>query len=543
MNTNYIFITGGVLSGLGKGVATASIGLLLQSKGYSVTAIKIDPYINADAGTMNPFIHGEVFVTDDGGEIDQDFGHYERFLGINLKKDHNITTGQIYRKVIDKERRGDFLGRCVQIVPHITDEIKERIYTIAKKTKADFVLTEIGGTVGDIEEDVFLEAIRQIRIDHGFANVQFVHLGYVPEPKNIGELKTKPIQHSVERLREHGIQPDFIICRYDTGRQMEKNAIKKIALFGGVPKESVISNPHLENIYQLPLVLDEQKVGEKILKRSGLLPTKSDLNEWRKFVKKANNTTEPVRIAIVGKYFAQSFVDSYISIIEAVRHAAWHNNRKPMRDYIGSESFEKDESKLSELDSFGGIIVPGGFGIRGSEGKILAIKYARENDIPYLGLCYGLQLAVVEFARNVCGLEGANSTEIVPDTPHPVIDLLPEQEGVEYMGGTMRLGSYPTILKPKTKVWELYGKKDKIKERHRHRWEVNPDYHDVLQKNGMIFSGMSPDGRLVEFIELEDNLFFVATQAHPEFTSRPLSPNPIFNGFVKACILKSATKQ
>lgn len=543
MDTNYIFITGGVLSGLGKGVTTASIGRLLQSKGYNVTAIKIDPYINIDAGTMNPFIHGEVFVTDDGGEIDQDFGHYERFLGINLTKDHNITTGQIYSKVINEERKGEFLGKCVQIVPHITDEIKRRIYTIAKKSKADFVLTEIGGTVGDIEENPFLEAIRQIRIEEGFQNVQFIHLGYVPEPRNIGELKTKPVQHSVQELRKHGIQPDFIICRYDMEERMGSDPMKKIALFGGVPKECVICNPHLNNIYELPLVLDKQKLGERILKRSGLRPIKSDLDEWKKFVKKANDATKPVRITFVGKYFGQRFVDSYISIIEAVRHAAWHNNRKPMRNYIESESFEKDESKLSESDSFGGIIVPGGFGPRGSEGKILAIKHARENNIPYLGLCFGLQLAVVEFARNVCGLENAHSTELVPDTPHPVIDLLPEQEDVKYLGATMRLGSCPTLLKPKTKVWELYGKKDKIKERHRHRWEVNPEYHDILQENGMVFSGMSPDGKLVEFIELEDHLFFVATQAHPEFTSRPLSPNPIFNGFVKACISKSATRQ
>lgn len=543
MHTNYIFITGGVLSGLGKGTATASIGRILKSKGYDVTAIKIDPYVNVDAGTMNPFVHGEVFVTDDGGEVDQDFGHYERFLGINLTKDHNITTGQIYAKVIRRERRGEFLGQCVQIVPHVTDEIKQRIYKIAEESKADFVLTEIGGTVGDIEENIFLEAIRQIRTDQGFEKVQFIHLGYVPKPRNIGELKTKPIQHSVERLREHGIQPDFIMCRYDTGEYMGGDSIKKIALFGGVPEERVISNPHLTNIYELPLVLDKQRVGKKILQRSGLRPIKSDLNEWRKFVEKANNATEPVRIAFVGKYFEQNFIDSYISIIEAVKHASWNNDRKPMMDYIESECFEEDRSKLFELDSFNGMIVPGGFGIRGSEGKILAIEYARENDVPCLGLCYGLQLAVVEFARNVCGLEGANSTEIDPDTPHPVINLLPEQEGVEYIGATMRLGAYPAKLKPKTKVWELYGRQDTINERHRHRWEVNPDYHKILQENGMIFSGMSPDGRLVEFIELEDNLFFLATQAHPEFKSNPLDPGPVFKGFIEACISKSATKQ
>ncbi len=536
--THYIFITGGVISGLGKGITTASIGKVLQSKGYKVTAIKIDPYINVDAGTLRPTEHGEVWVTDDGGEIDQDLGHYERFLDVNISKEHNITTGQVYGTVIEKERRGEYLGKTVEVIPHITDEVKRRIRNVAKKTKADFILVEIGGTVGEYQNEIYYRAGRMMKTEG--EKVLFVHTTYLPVPKHLGEMKTKPTQQSVERLGELGIQPDFLICRAE--RPVDKVRKNKISIFCNVSKKDIISNPDVENIYEVPLVFDKQKLGDRILEKFNLKPKKSNLEDWKKFIKKVKSLDKEVKIGIVGKYFDigdYKLPDAYISVIEAVKHAAWANDRKPKMEWIDSKDFEKDKSKLSLLDAYDGLIVPGGFGISGAEGKILAIQYARENDIPYLGLCFGLQLAVVEYARNVCGLEKANSTEIDSKTPHPVVDLLEEQKkklAHKLYGGTMRLGSYPAELKEGTLVWKLYGRKKIVHERHRHRFEVNPKYHEILEKNGLTLSGFYRELNVVEFIELEKNLYFVATQAHPEFKSRPLRPAPLFNGLIKACI-------
>ncbi|MCS7105894.1 MAG: CTP synthase (glutamine hydrolyzing) [Candidatus Aenigmarchaeota archaeon] len=536
--SNYIFITGGVISGLGKGITTASIGKVLQLKGYTATAIKIDPYINMDAGTLRPTEHGEVWVTEDGGEIDQDLGHYERFLDTNISKEHNITTGQIYYTVIEKERKGEYLGKTVQPIPHITDEIKKRIKNVAKKTKADFVLVEIGGVVGDYENVLFLEAARQMKFEG--ENVIFIHVVYLPVVKSLGEMKSKPAQHSIKELREIGIQPDFLVCRSE--EPVDDVRKEKLSLFCSIQKEYIISNPNLENVYELPLVFEKQNFGEKILNKFGLKAKASGISEWRKFVEKMNSAKKIVKIGIVGKYFDVGLYrlpDSYISVIEAIKHAAANNNAKPKIEWIDSKEFEKDRKKLSILDSLDGVIVPGGFGKTGIEGKILAIKYAREKNIPFLGLCLGLQLAVIEFARNVCNLKNANSTEFDPKTPYPVVDILPEQKEIlkeSRYGASMRLGAYQAILKKGSLVWKLYGKKEKISERHRHRYEVNPNFHEILQKNGLVFSGISPDGRLVEFIELPNHKYFVATQAHPEFKSRPLKPAPLFDGLIKACL-------
>jgi CTP synthase len=537
MQPHYIFVTGGVVSGIGKGVTTSSIGKVLQSKGYTVTAVKIDPYINVDAGTLRPTEHGEVWVTEDGGEIDQDLGHYERFLDISLSKDHNITTGQIYRTVIEKERAGRYLGTTVQPIPHITDEIKNRIKDITNKSNADFVLVEIGGVVGDYENVLFLEAARQMKL--GGDSVVFVHVSYLPVLKNLGEMKSKPTQHSVKELRTLGIIPDFIICRSD--QVVDEVRKDKIALFCNVKKEDIISNPDLSNVYELPIIFEKQDLGNKILEKFSLEPKKSDLDEWEKFVASQENCA-PIKIGIVGKYFdigQYKLPDAYISVIEAIKHAAWSNKRQPEIEWIDSKVFESDKSKLHLLSSLDGMIIPGGFGKTGIEGKISAIRYVRENKIPFLGLCLGLQLAVVEFAKNVCSLESANSTEFDPETQYPVIDILPEQkkliEGSKY-GATMRLGSYPAVLKENTIVWNVYGRQKTITERHRHRFEVNPEFHQVLQEKGLVFSGLSPDRKLVEFIELENHPYFVATQAHPEFKSRPLKPAPLFDGFIKACI-------
>ena len=532
-------MTGGVLSGLGKGITTSSIGKVLQSKGFTVTAIKIDPYINIDAGTLRPTEHGEVWVTDDGGEIDQDLGHYERFLDTDLSKEHNITTGQVYRVVIENERKGEYLGKTVEVIPHIPDEIKRRIKNIAKKAKADFVLTEIGGTVGDYQNVLFLEAAREMKLEG--ENVLFIHVGYLPVLSYLGEMKTKPMQHSVKEIRTIGIQPDFIICRSDYPvDEVRKN---KIALFCNVKKDDIISNPNLENVYELPLIFEKQKLGEKILKKLDIKPKFSDLKPWKKFIEKSKSIKKVVKIGIVGKYFdigKYKLPDSYVSVIEAIKHAAWCNNVKPEIDWIDSKVFEKNPKKISILKKMDGIIVPGGFGASGVEGKIATIKYVRENKIPYLGLCYGMQLAVVEFARNVCKLERANTTENDPKTPHPVIDFIPEQVKLireSRYGATMRLGAYPAILKKGSIIRKLYGK-EKISERHRHRYEVNPKYVDILEKNGCIFSGRSPDGVLMEFMELPKHPFFVGTQGHPEFKSRPMKPSPMFDGLLKACIKK-----
>jgi len=539
MPTHYIFVTGGVLSGLGKGITTSSIGKVLQSKGFTVTAIKIDPYINIDAGTLRPTEHGEVWVTDDGGEIDQDLGHYERFLDVDISKGHNITTGQVYQTVVEKERKGEYLGKTVEVIPHIPDEIKRRIKNVAKKTNSDFVLIEIGGTVGDYQNVLFLEAAREMRLEG--EKVLFVHVGYLPVLSYLGEMKTKPMQHSVKEIRTIGIQPDFIICRSDyPADEVRKN---KIALFCNVKKDDIISNPNVENVYELPLIFEEQKLGKKILKKLDIEAKKSDLKSWSKFIGNTKNLKKIVKIGIVGKYFdigKYKLPDSYVSVIEAIKHAAWHNNVKPEIEWIDSKIFEKNPKKVSMLKKMDGIIVPGGFGTSGVEGKIAAIKYVRENKIPYLGLCYGMQLAVVEFARNVCNLEKANTTENDPKTPHPVIDFIPEQIKLireSRYGATMRLGAYPAILKKGSLIKKLYGK-DKISERHRHRYEVNPKYIDILEKNGLVFSGRSPDGVLMEFMELSDHPFFVGTQGHPEFKSRPMNPSPMFDGLIKACLKK-----
>ena len=535
MQTHYIFISGGVLSGLGKGITTASIGKLLQLRGFKVTAIKIDPYINFDAGTLRPTEHGEVWVTEDGGEIDQDLGHYERFLDINIPKHNCITTGQVYHAVIERERKGKYLGRTVQPIPHVTDEIKRRIREVAKESKPDFVLIEIGGTVGDYENVLFLETARQMKLDAN--KVLYIHVVYLPVVKTLGEMKTKPTQHSVKALREIGIQPDFIIGRSE--HPIDDVRKKKIALFCNVLEDDVISDPNVDNIYEVPLVFEKQDFCEKILRKFNI-KTKKDLKDWKKFIDKIRNIKKTVKIGIVGKYFdigKFKLPDSYISVIEAIKHAAWHNNVKPEIEWIDSKIFEKNPKKLSILDKVDGVIVPGGFGMSGIEGKIVAIRYVREKKIPYLGLCLGMQLAVIEFARNVCRLKGAHTTEVDPKTPHPVIAFIPEQVKLireSRYGATMRLGAYPAILKKGTTIRKLY-EKGKVFERHRHRYEVNPKYVEILEKNGLIFSGKSPDSILMEFMELPSQTF-IATQAHPEFKSRPMKPSPMFDGLIKSAI-------
>ncbi len=539
MPTHYIFVTGGVLSGLGKGITTSSLGKVLQSKGFTVTAIKIDPYINIDAGTLRPTEHGEVWVTDDGGEIDQDLGHYERFLDTEISKDHNITTGQVYQAVIENEREGEYLGKTVEVIPHIPDEIKRRIKNVAKNTKADFVLIEIGGTVGDYQNVLFVEAAREMKLEG--EDVLFVHVGYLPVLSYLGEMKTKPMQHSVKEIRTIGIQPDFIVCRSEY--PVDGIRKDKIALFCNVKKDDIISNPNLENVYELPLIFKKQKLGDKILKKLKIKAKSSDLKSWAKFLNNIKNLKKSVKIGIVGKYFdigKYKLPDSYISVIEAIRHAAWNNNVKPEIEWIDSKTFEKNPKKLSVLNDIDGIIVPGGFGLSGIEGKIAAIKYVREKKIPCLGLCLGMQLAVVEFARNVSKLNGAHTTEVDTKTPYPVIDFIPEQVKIvreSKYGATMRLGAYPAILKKGTLIRKLYGK-EKVWERHRHRYEVNPKYVEIMEKNGLIFSGKSPDGILMEFMELPGHPCFIATQAHPEFKSRPMKPSPMFDGLIKACIKK-----
>lgn len=539
MRTNFIFVIGGVISGLGKGITTASIGRLLKSKGFNVTAIKIDPYLNFDAGTLRPTEHGEVWVTEDGGEIDQDLGHYERFLDVKISKSHNITTGQVYSAVIDRERAGKYLGKTVQPIPHITNEIKSRIHSVAKTTKADFVIVEIGGVVGDYENVLFLEAARQMRLEGD--DVLFVHVTYLPVVKTLGEMKTKPTQHSVKALREIGIQPDFIVCR--SSEAIDKPRKEKIALFCNVEKENIISNPDVDSVYRVPLVFEEQKLGEKILGKLGMKPKKTDLKDWREFVDSVGRGKK-ITIGIVGKYFDIgdfNLPDSYVSVIEAVKHAAAANGVRADIKWLDSKEFEEDPKNLKTLKEVCGIIVPGGFGTSGVEGKIAAIEYARENNIPYLGLCLGLQLAVVEFARNVCGMKDANSTEIDPDTKHPVVDFLPWQKKLieeSKYGATMRLGGQTIKIKKNTLAHKLYGK-DKAVERFRHRYEINPEYVKNLEKKGFVFSGESgKDEGIMQIGELpqKKHKFFLGTQAHPEFTSRPLKPNPLFDGFVKACM-------
>ena len=527
----YVFVTGGVLSSVGKGIVTSSIGKMLQARGYKVTVIKIDPYVNVDAGTMNPYMHGEVYVTDDGGETDLDLGWYERFLDLNLKRENNITTGMVYKDVIEKERRGDFLGRCVQIVPHVTDEIKRRIRSIAKKSNVDALLTEVGGTVGDIEGLPFLEAIRQMRLEVGYGNTLYVHVALVPILDVTKEMKTKPLQHSVNELRRIGIQPDIIVARCN--KMITKEALRKIALFGTIPKEAVFCSYTVESIYQVPLILDKQGMGDFICRRLGFQQRKPNYREWEAFVNALLNPEHEVKIALVGKY--AGLVDSYVSMNEALRHAGAACRTKVSIQYIEAERFEQNPKEVESLKNFDGIFVPYGFGPRGTEGKLMAIRFARENDIPFLGICYGFQLSVIEFARHVCNLKEANSTEINPDTPYPVIDLMPEQRGIEYKGATMRLGVHKIIVKPGTIAYTLY-KNGEIYERHRHRFEVNLDYLEKLEKNGLVFSGKSADGRRMEILELPNHFFFFASQFHGEFKSRPGRPDPEYYGFIKACL-------
>ncbi|MCZ6785389.1 MAG: CTP synthase [Proteobacteria bacterium] len=519
----YIFVTGGVLSSLGKGLASASMGALLEARGLTVTFLKLDPYLNVDPGTMNPFQHGEVYVTEDGAEADLDLGHYERFTTATMTRVNNATAGQIYDTVLTKERRGDYLGGTVQVIPHVTDEIKERIRAAAQSV--DVVLVETGGTVGDIESLPFLEAIRQFRSDVGRENTCFVHVALVPYVATAGELKTKPVQHSVKELQSVGIAPDIILCRTD--RFLPKNVKSKIALFCNVDEDAVVTAKDVDTIYDVPLVLHKEGIDEKLTQVLDMWTGRPDLRDWEQLVKVIKNPESELTIFMVGKYVA--LTEAYKSLNEALVHGGLPIRAKVNIEYIDSEKLE-DPGVLAQAS---GILVPHGFGSRGAEGKIAAVRFARERRIPYLGICLGMQLAVVEFARNVAGLAGANSTEVNPETPHAVIDLLPEQREIADKGGTMRLGNYPCVLQQGSRSREAYQTAE-IQERHRHRYEFNPEYRDRLSRAGMAFAGSSPDGRLVEIIELPDHPFFVASQFHPEFRSRPFTPHPLFIAFIEA---------
>ena len=539
--TKYIFVTGGVVSSLGKGITAASLGRLLKNRGYKVTIQKFDPYINIDPGTMSPYQHGEVFVTDDGAETDLDLGHYERFVDENLSKASNVTTGKVYQSVINKERKGEYLGSTIQVIPHITNEIKERVMRVGKADNADIVITEIGGTVGDIESLPFLEAIRQVRKDLPNKNdVIYIHVTLVPYISAAEELKTKPTQHSVKELRSIGIQPDIIVCR--TVKELSEDMKKKIALFCDVEPDAVINNLTADSIYDVPLLMEQEGLDHIALKKLGLADRPVDLSDWKDMVARIHNAKGVTRIALVGKYV--KLHDAYLSVVEALSHAGYAYGTKIDIRWVNSEELEENKPDLSEVfKDIDGIIVPGGFGYRGIEGKIDAIRYARENKIPFLGLCLGMQCAVIEFARNVCAMKKANSSEFIPDTPYPVIDLMSDQEDVTEKGGTMRLGIYPCKLKDSTKARKLYDNKEIIYERHRHRYEVSNELRPILEKAGLVISGTSPDGRLVEIIELKDHPYFEATQAHPEFKSRPNRPHPLFLGFIEAALKERKKKE
>jgi len=526
MKTKFIFVTGGVVSSLGKGIASASIAALLENRGLKVTIQKLDPYINVDPGTMSPFQHGEVFVTDDGAETDLDLGHYERFTTVRMSKLNNFTTGKIYESVIQKERRGDYLGRTVQVIPHITDEIKASIMKAA--TNVDVLIVEIGGTVGDIESLPFLESIRQFKADAGKENVLYVHLTLVPHIAVAGELKTKPTQHSVQKLREIGIQPDILLCRCD--RDIAKDLKAKIALFCNIDEDCVFTALDVESIYDVPLLYNAEGVDEKIVEILNIWTRTPDLKEWKEFKKMREARIEKVTIGVVGKYV--HLIDSYKSLNEALRHGGFANKLRVELKFIDSEMIESGDPKeiLAGVD---GILVPGGFGDRGIEGKIKAVQFVRENRVPFFGICLGMQMAVVEFARNVCGLKGANSTEFDEKTAHPVIDLMEEQKAVTAKGATMRLGAYPCVIGKGTHANAAYGEKE-INERHRHRYEFNNAYRAQMVSKGLIISGVCPQGDLVEMIELADHPYFLGCQFHPEFKSRPFSAHPLFASFVKA---------
>jgi CTP synthase len=526
----HILVTGGVSSSLGKGITASSLGRLLKARGLSVTMQKLDPYVNVDPGTMNPFQHGEVFVTEDGGETDLDLGHYERFIDENLHRISSVSTGQIYSAVIAKERRGDYMGETVQVIPHVTNEIKSRILALADE--ADVVITEVGGTVGDIEGLPFLEAIRQLRYDVGRENICYVHCALVPFIAPTGELKTKPAQHSVRELRSIGIQPDAVVCRAD--RPLSLDLKRKIALLSDVELEGVVSAHDADLLYSVPLMLRDEGLDDLVVRRLGLDPAvEPDLVEWTAMVHRAKSPTGNVRIALVGKYV--SLPDAYLSVVEALTHAGIHYGVEVTIDWVSADGLQSPTTAARALANSHGILVPGGFGIRGVEGKIAAIRYAREHHVPYLGICLGLQTAVIEFARHVLGLREAHSSEFVPETPDPVIDLMADQRDVRDLGGTMRLGVYPCKVLPGTRAGAEYLDPF-VYERHRHRWEVSNRYRSRLAAAGMVFSGLSPDERLVEMIELPDHPWFVATQAHPEFKSRPNRPHPLFRGFVGAAL-------
>jgi len=552
----FIFVAGGVMSGIGKGVATASIGKILQSKGFRVTAVKIDPYINVDAGTMNPIEHGEIFVTDDGTECDQDVGNYERFLDENLTTENYITTGRVYQAVINRERNLEYGGRCVEVVPDIPNEVISRIKKAAKLTRSDFVLIEIGGTVGEYQNMLFLEAARMMHLKEP-ENVLFILVSYLPIPEMIGEMKTKPTQTAVKSLNEAGIQSDIILGRASV--PLDEPRKRKISIFCNVDIKDVISAPDIKSIYEIPINFEKENLGSRILKKFGLQAKKQNLRDWKDLVKTIKTAKKPVKIGMVGKYFETgdfTLMDSYISIIEAIKHASWHYKRKPEIYWISSEKYEKNPRLVRELKNYDGIVVPGGFGNRGVEGKIKAIEFCRKQKIPYLGLCFGMQLAVIEFARNVCGLKRATSTEFTtkpencdkvveedkssssPFAAARVIDVMPEQKALlkeKRYGGTMRLGAYKCELKKGTKSFEVYGK-NHISERHRHRYELNNEFRSVLEQKGMIMAGINPEKDLVEIIELPRHPFFVGTQFHPEYKSRPLRPHPLFREFVRASI-------
>ena len=558
MATKFVFIVGGVMSGVGKGTVTASLGCLLRGKGFRVTCMKIDPYVNVDAGTMNPTEHGEVFVTDDGDETDQDIGSYERFLGVSLGKVNYMTTGRVYRSVIERERNLEYGGRCVEVVPHIPEEVIRRIRAAASAQHADIVLIEVGGTVGEYQNVLFLEAARLLKLERP-SDVCTVLVSYLPIPGHIGEMKTKPTQHATHLLQAAGIQPDIIIARGE--RALDEPRRRKLSMFCNVGPDDVIAAPDVASTYEVPLNFDRERVGERVLRRIGLRPRRPDLRAWTTLVRTIRSVRKEARIAVVGKYFTTGdfvLADVYLSVIEAVKHAAWAHRRKPVLTWVNAEAYERDPACVAELSAFDGVIIPGGFGTRGVEGKILAIRYVREHRIPYLGLCYGMQLACVEFARDVLHLRGANTTEIDPKNKYPVIGLMTEQARrlaeSEY-GGTMRLGAYACRVAAGTisaaayagsaRVERTYGKGDlRISERHRHRYEFHNRYRDRFTKAGMVFSGINPDRDLVEIIELPRDVhpFFVGVQFHPEFTSRPLDPHPLFRAFIGAAVKRRGAK-
>ncbi|MFA7645071.1 MAG: CTP synthase [Thermovirgaceae bacterium] len=532
----YVFVTGGVVSSLGKGITAASLGVLLKRRGFKVSIIKMDPYINVDAGTMNPFQHGEVFVTDDGAETDLDLGHYERFIDESLSSDNTVTTGKVYSSVISRERSGQYLGATVQVIPHITNEIQERVLRI--DNGVDVVISEIGGTVGDIEGQPFLEAIRQMANRVGKENVLYCHVTLVPYIAAAGELKTKPTQHSVHELRRLGIQPDVIVCRSVT--HLGNDIKEKIALFCSVPREAVVEAIDVSSIYKIPLQLYEQQFDSLVMRKLGLEPKQEPaLEDWKEFVQSCENPERVVEVAMVGKYVSHK--DAYLSVVEALSHAGSANRVRVRIRHVEAEDVEKEG--ISPLDGVHGILVPGGFGSRGVAGKIMAARYARERKIPYLGLCLGMQIAVVEFARNVCGISAAHSVEMDPKTPDPIIHLMPEQEGLKDLGGTMRLGEYPCELDPSSLSFEAYGGERLVKERHRHRYEFNNDYRELMSSKGMRMAGLCPGRDLVEIIEIEDHPWFVGVQFHPELKSRPVRPHPLFVGFIGAARKRAQEKE